>query len=203
MLGYAAEEMIGRPAWEFIEHQDDARDSILSKLADEAPCEPYERRFVRKDGTLMPVLIDSTLVRDAEGRPVGLRTAIQDISVRKAAEEALERERQQLLAIVAQAPVAMAMFDRDMRYVAHSRKWVDNMNMSGVSLVGRCHYDVVTGLPERLKEVHRRGLAGEVITCPEDSFPTRGRLGRSTCAGRSIPGMRPTAAWPASCSPPT
>ena len=62
------------------------------------------------------------------------------------------------------------MFDRDMRYVAHSGKWADNMNMSGVSLVGRCHYDVLTGLPDRLKEIHRRGLAGEAITCPEDSF---------------------------------
>ena len=45
------------------------------------------------------------------------------------------------------------------------------MKQSGESLVGRCHYDVVPDLPERLKDVHRRGLAGEVVVCPEDSFP--------------------------------
>jgi PAS domain S-box-containing protein len=171
MLGYEAEEMIGRNAWEFVEDVDASRQMVLAKLTADCTGAPYERRFRCKDGSLLPVLIDSTLVRDATGQVTGLRTAIQDISVRKAAEEALERERQQLLAIVAEAPVAMAMFDRDMRYVAHSRKWVDDMNRQGTSLVGQWHYDIVPDLPDRLKAIHRRGLAGEVVTCPEDSFP--------------------------------
>ena len=100
----------------------------------------------------MPVLIDSRLVRDERGVITGLRTTVQDISARKRIEEALERERQQLLGVIADAPVSMAMFDRDMRYLAHSRKWVDDMNWPGVSLVGRLHYEVVPDLPERFKE---------------------------------------------------
>jgi PAS domain S-box-containing protein len=57
-----------------------------------------------------------------------------------------------------------------MSYLAHSRKWVDDMGWPGVSLVGRRHYEVVSDIPEKFREAHRRALAGEIITCPEDAF---------------------------------
>ena len=172
MLGYAADDLIGHLAWEFTGDPEQSRRSITSKLAGAGMNgTPYEIGFRHKNGSLIPVLVDSTPVRDVTGRVTGLRTAIQDISVRKAAEEALERERQQLLAIIAEAPVSMAMFNREMRYVAHSRKWVDDLQMPGASLVGQLHDEVVTGEPASLKAGHARGLAGDVITCPEDSFP--------------------------------
>ncbi len=37
-------------------------------------------------------------------------------------------------------------------------------------LLGRCHYEILPDLPERWKEAHRRGLAGETIKCDEDRF---------------------------------
>ena len=40
--------------------------------------------------------------------------------VRIGIQDALERERQQLRHVIETAPVAMAMFDRDMCYLAHS-----------------------------------------------------------------------------------
>ena len=131
---------------------------------------PTERTLRRHDGSLIPVLVDSRLVRDDRGAITGLRVTVQDISIRKRIEEALDRERQQLLSIIADAPVSMAMFDRDLRYLAHSRKWVDDMGWPGVSLVGRLHYEVVPDIPDQFREAHRRALAGEIITCPEDAF---------------------------------
>ena len=116
------------------------------------------------------MLVDSRLVRDDRGAITGLRVTVQDISIRKRIEEALDRERQQLLSIIADAPVSMAMLDRDLRYLAHSRQWVDDMGWPGVSLVGRLHYEVVPDIPDKFREAHRRALAGEIITCPEDAF---------------------------------
>jgi PAS domain S-box-containing protein len=171
MLGYEGAEMIGREAWDFMEDAGLARRAIQDALGGASSVVSGERTLRRKDGSLVPVLIDSRLVRDERGVVSGLRTTVQDISARKRVEEALERERQQLLGVIADAPVSMAMFDRDMRYLAHSRKWVDDIERSGESLVGRLHYDVVPDLPERFKESHRRCLAGEVLTCPEDVFP--------------------------------
>ncbi len=109
-------------------------------------------------------------MRDDRGAITGLRVTVQDISIRKQIEDALDRERQQLLSIIADAPVSMAMFDRDLRYLAHSRKWVDDMDWPGVSLLGRLHYDVVPDIPDKFRDAHARALAGEIIACPEDTF---------------------------------
>jgi PAS domain S-box-containing protein len=93
-----------------------------------------------------------------------------DITERKRAEETVKQSEQQIRLFVQETPAAVAMFDRDMRYLAHSRKWVDDMHQPGVSLVGRLHYEVVPDIPEKFRAAHRRALAGEIITCPEDAF---------------------------------
>jgi PAS domain S-box-containing protein len=80
----------------------------------------------------------------------------------------LERERQQLREIVANAPVAMAMFDRDMRYVTFSRKWLADYHLEGRSIVGRSHYEIFPETSAAMMRLHRRGLQGEVLSSPED-----------------------------------
>jgi len=92
----------------------------------------------------------------------------QEIRDRKRAEVALEAEHQQLQQIVANAPVAMAMFDVEMRYIAYSYQWLSDYDLNNQSLVGLCHYDVLSELPERWRAFYQRGLQGEVVSNPED-----------------------------------
>ena len=47
-----------------------------------------------------------------------------DITARKQTEVALARSEAQLRRLVEQAPVSIAMFDRDMHYIVTSRRWV-------------------------------------------------------------------------------
>ncbi len=85
-------------------------------------------------------------------------------------EDAL-REREELLRLfVEHAPASIAMFDKDMRYQAVSRRWLQDYNLEGRELTGRSHYDVFPEIPERWKEIHRQGLDGEVIRADEDPF---------------------------------
>ena len=67
------------------------------------------------------------------------------------------------------APAAIAMFDRDMCYLAASRRWMDEYRLVG-DILGRSHYDVFPEILPRWKEVHRRGLMGEVLSADEDQF---------------------------------
>jgi PAS domain S-box-containing protein len=98
----------------------------------------------------------------------------EDVSERRRAAAALQ-------AFVDEAPAAIAMFDRDMRYVAASRRWIEAMRLGNAVLIGRSHYEVLPDVSERLKEAHRRALAGEVVKAEADRlvFATTGPVWRN------------------------
>ncbi len=75
----------------------------------------------------------------------------------------------QLRLLIDQAPVAVAMFDTEMRYIAASSRWLGDYRIE-TPVLGRSHYDVLPEIPERWKEVHRRALAGESMSEAEDRF---------------------------------
>ncbi|MGC9506009.1 ATP-binding protein [Baaleninema sp.] len=95
---------------------------------------------------------------------------VRDITERKRYEATIEAERQQLRQIVTQAPVAMAMVDTEMRYLAHSNTWLSDYDLEDRSLVGRCHYEVFPDIPERWKAMYDRALKGEIASNPEDTW---------------------------------
>jgi PAS domain-containing protein len=77
---------------------------------------------------------------------------------RKQVEQALLRERQQLREIIANAPVAMAMFDTQMRYLVHSQKWLADYGLEGQSIIGRTLCEVFSDFPEHWRTVIQRAL---------------------------------------------
>jgi PAS domain S-box-containing protein len=68
-----------------------------------------------------------------------------------------------------QAPFAIAMFDREMRYIAVSARWKHDYRLEG-DIIGRSHYDLFPEIPVRWKKIHLRGLAGLFSQANEDRF---------------------------------
>lgn len=85
-------------------------------------------------------------------------------------EAALRLSEAQLRSFIEHAPADIAMFDNRMVCLAASQRWIDAYSRGRPTPVGISHYEVNPDLPERWKEVHRRGLAGESQTCSEDMW---------------------------------
>lgn len=158
--------------WEELVHPDD-RERMISYFRDHvvAGKRPFneEYRIVRKsDGAIRWMHGLGKLELDAEGRPIMMIGTIQDITQRQQIEASLRESKEQLQIFIELAPASLAMFDREMRYLAASRRWLQIYGLSDCDVIGRSHYDLVTDLPESWKKAHSRGLAGEPMRCDED-----------------------------------
>ena len=174
-LGRDRAALLGR-GYREITHPDDPGQDPEPKralLAGEIAQFTFEQRYVRADGSTLWGSLTASLVRDKTGAPAYFIAVIEDISARRRAEDAL-RERQALFAsLIADAPAGIAVLDRDMRYIAASRRFLTVHRVSGQpgDLIGRSHYDVFPEIPERWKEIHRRCLAGASERSDNDIFP--------------------------------
>lgn len=108
--------------------------------------------------------------RAADVCPGGYREiagAVRDVSEQKSI-ASLRESAEQMRLFVEQAPVAIAMFDREMRYLAASERWIASYGLDARGLTGRHLYQAVPDMPEAWKEVHRRALLGEVLSGDQD-----------------------------------
>jgi diguanylate cyclase (GGDEF)-like protein/PAS domain S-box-containing protein len=84
------------------------------------------------------------------------------------ANQHLESASREWRTLVSQAPLSIAMLDRQMRYLATSERWLQEFGKQQDSLVGRSHYDIHPDIPEQWKDVHRRALDGEFLKSDEE-----------------------------------
>jgi PAS domain S-box-containing protein len=73
--------------------------------------------------------------------------------------------------LVENAPVSMAMFDKQMRYILANRAWMDEFGLTGIQpLIGRSQYEVFPGLHPGWRQVYERALQGHVIRSEHDAL---------------------------------
>jgi PAS domain S-box-containing protein len=75
LLGYRAEELLGRRVFELIVMSETAQRAIDKKLTGAAELKPFVRSFIRADGSSITLLLLDRHLKDAKGKVVGIRTA--------------------------------------------------------------------------------------------------------------------------------
>jgi len=169
ILGYEPDDWLGKKVFEFVHPDDIAKtESVLTKALSFAHADiKDEIRLQRADSSWrdFEVVVNNLL---AEPSVAGIVITYRDITERKQAEAAIERERYQLRQIINNAPVAMAMFDTQMRYLNYSQKWLTLYGLEDQSLIGRSQYEVVPDIPETWKSNHQRALRGEALSSSEE-----------------------------------
>lgn len=170
ILGYSISEFLATPWIELIHPEDKAASKAeVDRILAGCQTTEFEHRFRSKDGEYKWLAWMARAIA-TEGL---LYSVARDITDRKQAEVALEREYRQLREIIANAPVAIAMLDNQMCYIACSKKWLEDYQLQGESILGRSHYEVFPNHPDRWIEVHQRALAGEVVASAEDTIEYR------------------------------
>lgn len=192
-FGFRRDEVIGKTTlilgiWP--DPHDRAR--LIDRLKSEGSVRNLEVSTRMKDGELRQFLISTDVITLRE-KPC-LLTIGNDITEHKRVEEVLRRTHEELeqhvqertvdlerthaamrdsearfRLFIEHVPAAIAMFDRNMRYLAASRRWMEDYQLTG-DLLGRSHYNVLPEVSSRWKEIHRRGLAGEILSADEDRF---------------------------------
>ncbi|EEF60390.1 PAS/PAC sensor hybrid histidine kinase [Pedosphaera parvula Ellin514] len=91
-LGYRPEELLGKPFTEFVppEHVPTYQAAFEENIRTGKDTLDYESFLVRKDGTIVALSANATVIRDSQGNPVGITGISKDISERIRAEQALK-----------------------------------------------------------------------------------------------------------------
>jgi PAS domain S-box-containing protein len=129
----------------------------------------YESKLRSKAGQEIDVLLTSAWQSDPQGDLI-YHTIVRAARAQQQVQKALQTSEALLRIFVENTPASVAMCDRDMRYLAYSRRWVKDYGLPHEDLTGRCHYDVFGNIPDRWKAEHRRCFRGEVIYNEEEPF---------------------------------
>jgi PAS domain S-box-containing protein len=179
LTGYSLDDVRGKSATELLqcEASDPTTRSDIQEAIDNR--DRFQGRVRNLDKLGNAYWVDMTVfpVFGPDGSLENYLSVQADVTERETLLRELDKERCRLSTFVENCPAAVAMFDRNMCYLAYSRRWLSDFNLGEQSLFGRSHYEVFPNIPDRWKEIHRRSLAGEVLSsdfdswCPSDDSP--------------------------------
>lgn len=128
----------------------------------------FELRIIRKDGATRWLRAIGKPFINNQGIVTKLHGAISDITEQKEARETARLKHEQMTRFIAFAPVAIAMLDKNMHYIAASNVWKQNYRLTNTDIIGKSHYDIFPGILKERRVLHQRVLAGEILKKDEE-----------------------------------
>lgn len=169
IIGYTLEELepISIQTWIDHAHPDDLITSgeqlndCFEKKSEFYNC---ECRMKHKNGEWIWVLDRGKVISwTEEGLPLMMYGTHSDIS-----ESKKTYERNKLF--IEQTPTAIAMFDKELCYLASSEKWRDDYGLQDKTIIGKSHYEIFPEIGEDWKQIHLECLTGITKKQDEDKF---------------------------------
>ncbi|HVX50767.1 MAG TPA: PAS domain S-box protein [Chitinophagaceae bacterium] len=168
LTGYDREALIGRTSLDLGLFSDPAeRQYLRDKIKAEGKITGYEISIKTKNKGIVHVSLYAEPIVIL-GKSLYLTSLIDITETRKTKEKLIADQRRTRL-LVEHTPAAVAMLDNSMNYIIVSGRWLQDYKLTE-NIIGRNHYEVFPNLPAEWKQYHQRCLAGETISCDEDSF---------------------------------
>jgi PAS domain S-box-containing protein len=179
----------GFNAWQLLSPENIEKSSKnIQRLLQGKKIEGTEYTLTRLDGSVFPAIVISSLIY-GDGKPVGIRGAIVDITERKRAEEKLRRMNTFLNSIIENIPdMIFLKHAKDLSYVRFNRAGEELLGYSRDELVGKNAYDFFPKeQADFIIETDREVLRGKnVVDIPEESLQTRNK-GERTLHTKKVP----------------
>ena len=137
IFGYKAEEVIGKPISLLIPpgHTDEVPE-ILERIKKGEHIENFETVRMRKDGTIVPVSLTFSAIKDAKGKVIGASKIAHDITERKRAEKALLASEEQFRALADSIPNLAWWANGDGYITWYNQRWYDYTGTTAEQMEG-------------------------------------------------------------------
>lgn len=165
-LGYQREEVIGKLSMaDLLSPQNrDLFSRHFPLYLERGYVQDLEVELVRKDGSLLPVLLNATSLKDEAGRFVMSRASLYDISRIRQAESALKEQQDLLQHFMEASPLGMLIVDSELRYLAANQAIAEINGLPAEAHIGRTLGQVLPELASAVEPIFRRVLdSGESI----------------------------------------
>ncbi|MEQ8414357.1 MAG: PAS domain S-box protein [Imperialibacter sp.] len=155
MLGYTEAELL-QTTFQEITHPDDLESDlhqVQKVLTGEIDSYKMEKRYFHKKGNIVWVLLSVSLVKNADNQPLHFISQIEDVTERKATENALKEERKLLKSLIDNIPVNIYIKDLESRKTLVNRLEMEYSGFKKESeVLGKTDFDLY---PEESAKVSR------------------------------------------------
>jgi PAS domain S-box-containing protein/putative nucleotidyltransferase with HDIG domain len=135
LLGYSADEMKKLTVYDFVARPKDEMKKKLEQLQKEDKTVIRERKYLRKDGSLVDVEMVRNLI--TFGNKKVLCVVSRDISERKQAEENLKNAKDELQMIMDSVPATIFYKDTEGRIIRANKTMANSLKLSIKDIVGK------------------------------------------------------------------
>ena len=131
-----------------------------------------ECQQVRKDGTHFWATADVTLLRNEQGQPGGYAVITRDITERRRQREEIEQREEQLNAFFSNAPVGLAIIDKDLRFQRINGPFAELNGLDFRDQIGKPLRAVIADLSHQIEPLLRQvASTGEPMLTQEIKGP--------------------------------
>jgi len=172
MLGYKPKEMIGKAIFDFIlpEQREEAKERFHEKLTGKHLSKAERRIYVKKDGSTIYVSIDDMLEHDNDGKIIGIKTIMVDVTESKKMEDALRESELQYKTTINSMRDAIHVVDADLRIILCNNAletWLEQMGLKA-EFTGKILFDVIPLLSDNIRNEYKHVFeSGEILTTEE------------------------------------
>ncbi len=160
IVGYPRKELLEKSFQEITYPEDLATDMeyVRQMLAGERQAYNMNKRYIRKDGSLVWVNLTVALVREPSGAPKYFVSVVDDITEHKQAEEAIRQSEKRFSQIFRASPIAMSITTMaDGHYIDVNEAWLQLFGYRREQVIGRSSLELnIWARPEERTEMIRR-----------------------------------------------